>query len=417
MLARTSLQLATSLALALGTFSLLSPVWALDAALTEKLNDYQQKIESRSLSEAQLTELAGLTQKFPGEAKVHLVYGLALDLVGLNDQALEQFQAADKLGPQDSNAVVGIIHHLVSKGDKQAARALLDQALKRFPEDANVLFMLGKTLKQDRDFDSAEKTLWRAHNLPNRPIGLATELAELYSATNPELAVNLASEDIERQSNYAPALAVLAEAFYNQGQYRRAIYPCEILVKQSISWRNISDIYARCLFWDGRYKEAVLPMLVTLAKSATYLGGRMPGAEMIAQTVPHISAKKLSDILDSFYASNSKELVRNPFHFYLASALEKGGRYELAYKEINTFLSADPKNVDALIFKGKLQETYLGDYDGALQSYKTAHALLPYNGPCNQALMRLEDRLRERDGDLAWKLRDGLRSFFHLPPI
>ncbi|HMW91978.1 MAG TPA: hypothetical protein PKE54_18275, partial [Candidatus Obscuribacter sp.] len=72
---------------------------------SDLLDKYQEKVEKRELTDQELSRLAELAQAYKDNARVHLVYGLALDLVGLNDQALEQFKLSDKLGPKDSQAV------------------------------------------------------------------------------------------------------------------------------------------------------------------------------------------------------------------------------------------------------------------------------------------------------------------------
>ncbi|HND67462.1 MAG TPA: hypothetical protein PL112_11725, partial [Candidatus Obscuribacter sp.] len=54
---------------------------------SDLLDKYQEKVEKRELTDQELSRLAELAQTYKGNARVHLVYGLALDLVGLNDQA------------------------------------------------------------------------------------------------------------------------------------------------------------------------------------------------------------------------------------------------------------------------------------------------------------------------------------------
>ncbi len=412
-----ALDLALIIALSSSLMTLPASAQEFSKALLDK---YQEKVEKRELTDQELSRLAELAQQYKDDARVHLVYGLALDLVGLNDQALEQFRLADKLGPKDSQAVVGIIHHLLSRGDKASARAMLDQALERFPNDANVLYVLGRTLLDDKHGQEAETVLWRAYGLPNRPVGVATSLAELILPYKPELAVKYAEEDLQRQSDHRLALAVLTEAYFNLGQYRKALGPAARIFAIDPFYRNCADLYARCLYWNGQYKEGLVPALYCLARQATYMGGNMPAAEVITQLAQKVSSKDLSQALDSFFQKTigpGKDIVRTPFYYYLAQSLSRAGHQPQSLEQINSFLAADPRCVDAILFKGRLQETKLGDYQGALASYRLAHALLPYNAVCDQALVRLEERLSVRSSDLAWLLRDGLRRLLNLPPI
>ncbi|HMY56017.1 MAG TPA: tetratricopeptide repeat protein [Candidatus Obscuribacter sp.] len=387
---------------------------------SDLLDKYQEKVEKRELTDQELSRLAELAQAYKDNARVHLVYGLALDLVGLNDQALEQFKLSDKLGPKDSQAVVGIIHHLLSRGDKAAAKAMLDQAMERFPNDANVLYVLGRTLLDDKHGQEAESVLWRAYGLPNRPVGVAVSLAELIMPYKPELAVQYAQEDLKRQPDNRLGLAVLTEAYFNLGEYRKALAPAARIFALDPFYRNCADLYARSLYWNGQYRQGLMPALYCLARQATYMGGNMPASEVIAQISQRVSSRDLSQALEEFYQKtigSGKDIVRTPFYYYLAQALSRAGHHEQALAQIDRFLAADPRCVDAILFKGRLQETKLGDYQGALASYRLAHALLPYNPVCDQALVRLEERMSVRESDLAWLIRDGLRRLLNLPPI
>lgn len=396
------------------------------ADLESALNGYERKLEERKLTEQDVAQIGALVEKNPSNAKAHLVLGLALDYVGLNDQALEQFVAADKLGPQDPKALVGKLHHLLSRGDKVAARITLDEAMKRFPDNPDVLLLMGRTMKDDRNYEGAEKALWAAYNAARQaanrdpgkmPLGLPSQLAELYIASNPELAIRLANEDLARVKDAFMAQAVVGVAYTNHGEYRKALPYLGQIYTKSPTWRNTAEGYSRCLYWDGQYQKAIQPALFSLAKAAGAMGGKPRPQYLLSELFSHVKDSEIEKEIQGFYKvvgmdKDAVNVVKPPFHYYLAVALSEAKKPSLAMKELNTFLQFDPSCFDAILLKGKLQEIYLNDPVGALASYRLAHALLPYSAPCTQALNRLEGRMESRDTDLAWKLKDFLNSIF-----
>ncbi|MGG2324689.1 tetratricopeptide repeat protein, partial [Salmonella enterica] len=77
--------------------------------------------------------------------------------VGLNDQATEQFRQAIRLAPKDPHPMVELVRQLVKVGELQAAKDILDEAKKRFPNDAEVQYWDGNFLYSQKDMVNAEK--------------------------------------------------------------------------------------------------------------------------------------------------------------------------------------------------------------------------------------------------------------------
>lgn len=388
--------------------------------LTAQAERYQVLIDEKKLTEAQFNELAKLAVANPTNAKLQLAYGLALDYAGLADEAEERFALADKYGPQDPMALVNLLRHLLSKGDQSAARTILEQAMKRFPNSPDVGLIVGRALKENRNYVEAERVLTHAYNQApegKRPLGLATHLAEVYMQVEPALALRLVKEDLARNPDFFMALSVAANSYANLGEYRKAISPLSKLFAKSGMWGNTAELYARCLFWDGRYFDAIQPCLFHLAKTAEVMGGKLPVVPMLSVLFDHVSEKQAAQAIEQFYKRTSGEdVVKPPFHYYLSRALALSDRSELALREINTYLTYDNNSFDAILFKAQLLENKLGDYDQALACYRVAHGMLPYHAVCTNSLMRLEERIASRRNDLAWQFKDFFRKLLHLPP-
>ncbi len=388
--------------------------------LNAQAEHYHDLIDEKKLTEAQFNELAKLAVANPTNAKLQLAYGLALDFAGLPEEAEERFALADKYGPKDPMALVNLLRHLLSKGDQSAARSILEQAMKRFPDSPDVALIVGRALKENRNYVEAERVLARAYNMTpadKRPLGLATHLAEVYVQTDPAMALRLIKEDLARNPDFFMAQSLAANSYANLGEYRKAITPLSKLFAKSGMWGNTSELYTRCLFWDGRYNEAIQPGLYFLAKTSGAMGGKLPAVPMLSVLFDHVSSKQAKAAIDQFYQRTAKEdVVKPPFHYYLARALALSNRADLALNEINTFLTFDSSSFDAILFKAQLLENKLGEYDQALACYRLAHAILPYNAVCTNSLMRLEERIASRRTDLAWQFKDFFRKLLHLPP-
>ena len=380
----------------------------------KSLRRIQAELDSRKLTEASQNELEVLATKYPNNYKVHLYYGLVLDEVGLPEQAMAEFELADKLGPKDPRATAGIMNHILARGDSSAAIELLEKALKRFPDSPEILFYMGKNFKEHRHWSEAQTVLNRAYKSGYKVKHLPVELAELYVVTAPDLALRLANEDLARYPDYYLSLQVKGLALMNLGKFTEAIEPLGKLFKQSPSLDRSAEYYLRCLFWDGRYHEALQPGLYFLGKEAHVIGGSLVSAEVLSEIVGHLTNNDLEQQLAQFYEQLKKEkiMVRPAFHYYLATVFYKQGKAKLAKAEVDKLLDSEPKSIDGLYLYGQLQENYGRNYKEALKAYEMAHALAPYNMMIEKAYIRMEERQAFRSSDWARALRDWLENLF-----
>jgi tetratricopeptide (TPR) repeat protein len=382
--------------------------------LKAELDKLQAEADSQKFSEASVNRLAELVAKNPGNARAHLLYGMALDFVGLADQALEQFQLADKYGPQDPRAIVGVISHLLSTGDASSAKGMLETALKRFPKDARVLYVVGRNLMDTNHLLPAETIFWRAYNLSdpsNRPLGLAASMAIIYANNKPDLALRLANEDLAKKPEYYLALEAKGRALANMGLFSQAIEPFSKVYAKNPLYSNIAQSYTRCLFWNGDMARALEPGLYFLAMTARNYGEELMAQKVLESILKPISEAKVETTLADFYKNvPDAQVIRPAFHIYLARSLAVAGKYNLALGEIDKYLKGDPGDFDALFFKAKLLELHLDRADEAYAIYKLCHAILPYEPHSCQALNRLEEELSARKTDWAYALRQSLKS-------
>jgi len=383
-------------------------------AVGKVLKRIQAELDRRQLTQASQTELEALATKYPNNYKVHLYYGLVLDDVGLPEQAMTEFELADKFGPQDPRGTAGIMNHILARGDSAAATELLNKALKRFPDSPEILYFMGKNFKEHRHWSEAQIVLSRAYKAGYKVKHLPVELGELYQESAPLIALKLANEDLAQYPDYYLSLQVKALALMNMGKFTAAIEPLKKLYNQSPAFNRSAEYYLRCLFWDGRYHDALNPGLYYLGKEAHAIGGPLVSSEVLGEVISRLSAQDVEQQLNHFYGQLKKEkfLVRPAFHYYLATIFYKQGKARLAKAELERLLESDPKSVEGLYLLGQLQENYGRNYEQALKAYEMAHALSPYDMAIEKAYNRMMERQAFRSSDWARAFRDWLDNMF-----
>jgi len=384
-------------------------------AVGKVLRRIQDELDHRSLTKASRDELEELAGKYPTNYKVHLYMGLMLDDLGLPDQAMAEYEQADKLGPNDPRATAGIMNHILARRDARGASELLDKSLKRFPNSPEILFFMGKNFKEGKHWFEATRILNRAYNSGYKIKHLAAELAEMYQESDPPKALKLANEDLAQYPDYHLALQVKAIALMNMGQFAQAVEPLRKLYNQSPSFSRSAEYYLRCLYWTGQFKEAVQPAFYFLGKEAQYVGGPLVSVEVLNNVLKSQSETHTETELNQFYARLAKDKlkVKPAFHYYLGSIFYQLGRPHLAKSELQQYLAEDPQSIDGLYLYGRLEENYAHNYKEALRVYEIAHALSPYNIEVGGAYTRMEEKLSMQSSDWAGSVRDWLSRIFN----
>ncbi|MBU6452519.1 MAG: tetratricopeptide repeat protein [Cyanobacteria bacterium REEB67] len=379
------------------------------------LRRYEAAIEKKTFSEADFQSLAKLAAGNPTNARVHLVFGEAYDALGLVDEAVDQYKLADQYGPRDPEAICKILHNLLGKGGGQAANTLLNSAIQRFPNNPEILYLIGKRLKEERHFAQAGKVLVRAYNSGARVKGLASDLGDLLITQEPFKAIAMIREDLRDNPDYAPGLLALSKALMSVGNYAQAVEPLQKLFAQAPNNAESTQMYVRALFWSGDFKRALLPALYDLKGEAQAAVSELPTANTLANICGHLSSSFVDAGLQDFYqrCQLEKKLPLPPFHFFLGRIFFRESRLAAAKSELLQYLKADPKSAETLWMLGRIAEVHDHDYSQALSYYRYAHAILPYNPRIEGSQSSLEEKLEKGHSDWAWSLREWIyKSLF-----
>jgi cytochrome c-type biogenesis protein CcmH/NrfG len=376
--------------------------------LEDELRRYEAAIEKKTFSESDFQKLAKIASSNPTNARVHLVFGEAYDSLGLADEAVEQYKLADQYGPRDPEAICKILHNLLAKGGGEAANTLLNSAIQRFPDNPEILYLIGKRLKEERHFAQAGKVLVRAYKSGAKIKGLGSDLADLISAQEPFKAIAMIREDLSDNPDYAPGLIALAKALMSVGNYAQALDPLQKLFAQAPNNDESTQMYVRALFWSGNFKKALLPALYELKGEAQAAVSELPSATTLANICNHLSPSFVDAGLADFYqrCQLDKKMPLPPFHFFLGRIFFREYRLAEAKSELLQYLKADPKSAETLWMLGRIAEVHDHDYAQALSYYRYAHAILPYNPRIEGSQSSLEAKVEKGHSDWAWSLRE-----------
>ena len=115
---------------------------------------------------------------------------------------------------------------------------------------------------------------------------------------------------------------------------------------------------------------------------------RLLPPDQVRQELP-----KLSDLVDVSRKNGT-------MHYNLGLMLEKAGYRDLSTREFAKAVKLDPNNFDATLKLATNLELYYQKYDEALMYLTKAHALRPSDDNVSDRLIRLQNRLPGRPGDL-----------------
>ena len=149
------------------------------ASSGETLTRILKENETKSPTDATITQIQEIIDKDPKNYYARLVMGNTLDRVGLPMQAIEQYQLAVQYGPNSAKSIIELVKAQISVGQKEAAMRLLQQANKRFPNDPEITFWIGNYYLAKGDVRKRRKSFDKAQEAKITFFGMATARADL----------------------------------------------------------------------------------------------------------------------------------------------------------------------------------------------------------------------------------------------
>jgi tetratricopeptide (TPR) repeat protein len=377
------------------------------AQILDRIN---RQAESGGMSDPAYEELGRIVEKEPNNARAHLLLGRGYEMLGLPEQAYEQFSLALKYGLNTPSEIVLLIKALAKSGHMKSAQQLVDEAVQRFPNDPEIKFWEGNFLYSRNKVSQAEEKYAEALK-GNKPIlGLYSALASIrFTQQRYEMALQLALKDLATNPNYVLANEVAGLSYVQLKRYSEAVEPMHKAFTASPMKNMISQAYAKALYWTGDYANALRPALVNLAFTSDLYSYNAPSKRLLEPILRHVTRKQLIEKIDE--VSKHLGIAKNAaFHFCLADVLDRYGFRDIAMEQYRAGLDLQPKFPRGWYRLGLDLENYKRDYAGALSCLRTASALQPQDEEIAKHLLRLEDRLPTYKTDWSWQFKDWLRS-------
>jgi len=387
---------------------------ALAADISAIVDKAQVELATDKVSEKTMNELQAAVQTDPTNSRGHLTLGLILDQLGLTDPAAEQFALAVKYGANDQQALVNLCKTEIKAGRIQPAIALLNEGLKKFPNNAEMLYLVGDYLFHSKSVGDARMVLERAYRTDPNIFGLPTAYANALIETNPMRAVQLATKDLEKRPDFDRGRYVRGFAYRALGRQLDAAKDLQIVFDKQPMLPNVSGALANCYYWLGEYEKALKPAVFLSAATAFEddKSGSLPLLVKVMRKVPRAKLPELMTKIDAELIY--KQLARPELYYVLGKAYDQLDMPNAAMRSYQRSVNLNPQLARAYYRMAVDQEIYLRDYDAALENYQHAYNLRPWDEEVTVSYMRLQDRLHNRNADIAWKWKDWLNKVFNV---
>jgi tetratricopeptide (TPR) repeat protein len=381
-----------------------------DLCTREALDRIEKTVQNEVVPDEVYEKLSQILEEDPKNYRAHILLGECYEQLGLPELAMEQFQLGSKYGPNDAKSSIEMMKALFKSGKVQAAMAMLNQVKERFPKDPEVFFWVGNYLYANNKIDDAESLYKAAFQSGKNIAGLPSALGNvmLLRGAYP-LAVSLANRDLDADPKLNFAYEIKGRALAKMGRYREATAPLAKAFDAFPLKPEISSDYRTCLYWQGKYLDALPPALCFLASTSSLNSNNIEAKKELSQTIRSVSR---SDIESAIQAVSRNPLVDGnaAFHFALGDVLDRSNYCDLAILQYQSGLKLQPTFGRAWYRVAIDLERSTEEYELALQCYRKAKRLARDIKGLDERMRRLETRLANRRQDLAWQFKDWLKD-------
>lgn len=391
----------------------IGPGWADDRQTI--IETARKELQVERLTSATFERLQQLCAANPKDSEAHMTLGLVLDRMGLPDPAQEQFLLAVKYGADNQDAIIALCKSEINAGRTDVAKGILNAGLKRFPNNAEMLYMVGDYLFDHNQHSDAAEYLERAFRINPNIKGLPTALGRCYLRGNAPRAAGLATMDLNVDPNYEPAIRLRGVAYAQSGRYGKAIADLQPAFERAKNLVTISSVLADCYSWLGRYKDALRPAIYAVAFGTAYDVETAPTVEKLVRVMSRLPKSYVEEVVarESAEVDKINRGQKPQFHYNLGRAFDQVGMPQQAIDEYKTAIKLQPNYVRAYYRLGRDQEFFEKNYAEALESYSKAHSLRSWDNEIALAYNRLSERLANRSKDLSWQFKDWLDKIFN----
>jgi len=377
-----------------------------------QIEERLERSEDQPVTNDMIEQVQAVLAGDPHNRDAHLILAQCYDRLGLPDMADEEFTLCVQYSPDDPHALVELVKAEIKSGRPQIAMKLLVAAGKRFPNNDEVTFWYANYLATTNRTNEASALYNLALKHNAKILGLASALGQLRLEDRRfGDAVQLANQDLALDKNFPLAYRIKGFALAYMSRWSEAQEPLRIAYKEQPFKGGVAFMYAKACSWSGDYHNALEPALVDLALTSSLDSNNIDqklALVRILRKLPHDFASAKIAIV----STNLDKSLHNPaFHFALGDVLDHADMHEIAIEQYHKGLQIAPDYARAIFRLGKDMELHKQQYKEALFCYTRAHELAPQDTEINAYYQRLQQRLENRNEDIAWKLKDWLASF------
>ncbi len=330
-------------------------------------------LRNGELTEAKKNFETGLTAN-PNYAMNRIGLGAIALKEGNEKGANEQFKMAEKLNKKNPAVLVGIARAYYNadsaKFEKQIEK-YLEKARKINMHAPDIYIFEGDRLADKKNWGEAGGMYEMAANYNPTTPEAYVKYANLFTNVNPDYAIRMLSQLIEKNPNSALGLRELANAYYNNRDYKNAVSHYASYVNNPNHFKQDEDRFSFLLFYSGDFQKGYDYATKILSEDPTNFTAQRYQFMNAAQ-LPAMK-EKLLPMAEALYAAHEANPEKNkfaPIDYRLIAAEYTSA--DQSKKGVEVFKKAIAEMPDYVDFNKDLAMAYVeaNDITGASRAYK-----------------------------------------------
>ena len=263
--------------------------------------------------------------------------------------AMQRYQQATKLSPDNIKPLVGVLKCAVHLEDKDKSEAYALKILKQDPDNSTALTVLAELYAAKGDTSNALVSIDHAIENTNDPGPVIIEKARLLSEA----------------SKYTQALSVMESAIESLGENPNA-------------WQMLGDLYEQ----SGDFEESINAFTKAIELAPLNFNYHLRIAEL---SIQHNDLDKAMIHLDNASKLQSDNQDSGKLQEILGNLFAARKQFDRAYKAYSSSIKLTPTNPD-LYFNAGLALKQLKDYSEAMLMFKKSVEIDPQNVSAHRQL-------------------------------
>lgn len=370
----------------------------------------KEELKSDHLSQSSLEQVSSYVESNPRSSDGRLYLGLILERMGLKEQAYEQLKQAVEYGPDNPKALVELCKEEIRQGHVNGAMVLLNYGLKKFPNQPEMLFIVGDYLIKEKRPVEARRLLEQAFKLDSTLFGLPTSLAQIYLNHDYTRAAKYATMDLKVRPNYDRAQRIRGMAYCGLRQYDLAVLDLKPAFEHDPTIIPLAQALSEAYFWLGNYEEALKPAVFLLAFTSEPDIKNLGPTNWMVKVLRKLPKEKALPMVDSYTEEIAKKFNLAAYYYFLGTVYDNLNYRDDAIRYYEKAIAKDDSLVLAHYRLGLDLEMYRRDSKEALAQLTRAHNLRPWDNEINLAYLRLQDRTYNKHRDVSESIKDWLNS-------